>query len=76
MLSVPVSSHNNPEHDFTSIRAREFAVDLDKLHSALKDHIQEAQSRYQVSADRTRSPHPEFPMGSSTFVKAQLFRMT
>ena len=61
----------HPERDFVSIRAREFAVELDKLHSALKDHIQEAQSRYQVSANCTHSLHPEFPIGSSTFVKAQ-----
>ena len=34
----------HPERDFVSIRACEFAVDLDELHSALKDHIREAQS--------------------------------
>ena len=66
----------HPEHDFASIQACEFAVDLDKLHSALKDHIREAQSRYQVSADRTCSPHPKFPIGSSAFVKAQFFHTT
>ena len=66
----------HPERDFTSIQACEFAVDLDELHSALKDHIREAQSRYQVLADRTRSPYPEFPIGSSAFVKAQFFCTT
>ena len=28
-----------PEHNLVSSRAREFTVDLDELHSALKDHI-------------------------------------
>ena len=66
----------HPECDFASIWARKFAVDLDELHFALKDHIQEAQSCYQVLANRTQSPHPEFPIGSSAFVKAQFFCMT
>ena len=34
----------HPEWDFASIRACKFAVDLDELHSTLKDHIREAQS--------------------------------
>ena len=29
----------HPECDLASSRAREFTVDLDELHSALKDHI-------------------------------------
>ena len=66
----------HPERDFASIRACKFAVDLDELHSALKEHIREAQSQYQVSADCTQSLHPKFPIGSSAFVKAQFFRMT
>ena len=66
----------HPKRDFTSIRPRKFAVDLDELHSALKDHIRKAQSQYQVSADCTRSLHPKFPIGSSAFVKAQFFCTT
>ena len=66
----------HPERDFASIRACEFAVDLDELHSDLKDHIREAQSQYQVSVDRTHSLHPKFPIGSSAFVKAQFFHTT
>ena len=41
----------HPERDLASSQAHEFAVDLDKLHSALKDHIRQAQFRYQISAD-------------------------
>ena len=66
----------HPKCDLASSSACEFAVDLDKLHSALKDHIRQAQSRYQVSADQSRSPHPKFPLGSSAFVKAQFFHTT
>ena len=51
----------HPERDFASIQAHEFAVDLDKLHSALKDHIREAQSRYQVLAACTRLYGNWFP---------------
>ena len=43
----------HPECDLASSRAHEFAVDLDELHAALKDHIRQAQSWYQVSADRS-----------------------
>jgi Chromo (CHRromatin Organisation MOdifier) domain len=66
----------HPERDLTSSRARDFAVDLDQLHAALKEQIKSAQSRYQVSADTRHTPAPEFAMGSLAFVKAQFFRTT
>jgi hypothetical protein len=66
----------HPKWDLTSSRARDFAVNLDQLHAALKEHIKSAQSRYQVSADTCRTPAPEFTIRSLAFVKAQFFRMT
>ena len=66
----------HPERDLTSARAREFAIDLDELHQALKTEISKAQLRYQVPADAKRTPAPEFAIGTFVFVKAKYFRTT
>jgi hypothetical protein len=66
----------HPERDIASARAREFAVDLDELHSQLKSEIAKAQQRYQASADSRRLPAPHFQVGDKVFVKAQFFRTT
>jgi len=41
----------HPERDLASARARNFVTDLDELHQELKQHIADAQWRYQGSAD-------------------------
>ena len=64
------------ERDLTSTRARDFVTDLDELHRELRQHIADAQRRYQASADSHRLPAPEFKIGSHTFVKAQFFCTT
>ena len=66
----------HPEQDLASSRARTFAVNLDRLHQELKEHIKTAQSQYQVLADSRRNDALEFETGSHTFVKAQFFRTT
>ncbi|KAL1942409.1 hypothetical protein VTO73DRAFT_6011 [Trametes versicolor] len=66
----------HPEQDLTSARAREYAVDLDELHTALRDNISKAQARYQVQADKHRLPAPDFRVGDLVFVRAQFIRTT
>src|SRR5467141_3057571 len=66
----------HPERDLASARARNFVTDLDELHHELRQHIAEAQRRYQVPADSRRLPAPEFNIGNHAFVKAQFFRTT
>ncbi len=66
----------HPERDLTSARAREFAIDLDELHSALREHIAEAQARYQVQADKHRLPAPDFRVGDYAYVRAEFIRST
>jgi hypothetical protein len=66
----------HPEHNLASQCARQFAVDLDNLHTMLKTKIMEAQCRYQRSADSRQLPAPEFAVGNKVFVKAQFFWMT
>lgn len=66
----------HPERDLASSRARQFAVDLDELHTVLKSEIKQAQQRYQVAADNRRQPAPEFTIGQKVFVKSQFFRTT
>ena len=41
----------HPERDLASQRAHDFVVDLDELHTTLKDQIAKAQTRYQGPAD-------------------------
>ena len=65
-----------PERDLASARARDFAVDLDELHSVLKSEIGRAQKRYQASADTHRLRPPDFKVGDKVFVKAKFFRTT
>lgn len=60
-----------PEIDIRSDRARDFVINIDELHSYLRDELTNAQNRYKEQADRSRIPHPEFPIGSDTFVLAK-----
>ena len=40
-----------PEHDMTSVWARDYTVDLDSLHQYLREEMANAQLRYQGPAD-------------------------
>ena len=64
------------EHDITPTRARDFAVNLDDLHQQLRSHISDVQKRYSVSADRCRTPPPDFKIGDKVFVKSDNIRTT
>ena len=66
----------HPERELASRKAWEFSINLDKLHTTLKEQIRTAQSRYQTSADACRTPTPSFTTGSHAFVKAQFFHTT
>lgn len=66
----------HPERDLTSARAREFTVDLDELHAALRQHIADAQLRYQAQADKHRLPAPDFKVGDQAYVRAENIRTT
>lgn len=65
-----------PDRDLTSVKAQEYAIDLDELHVQLRHRIKEAQKQYQVPADRRRLPAPEILLGSKVYVKAEHFRTT
>ena len=66
----------HPECNLASTCVRDFVTDLNELHCELKQHIADAQCRYQHSADSRHSPAPEFKIGSHAFIKAQFFHMT
>ena len=66
----------HPERELASRKPCEFTIDLDELHTTLKEQIRTAQSCYQTSADAHHAPTPSFPTGSYTFVKAQFFHTT
>ena len=54
----------------------EFSIDLDKLHTTLKEQIRTAQSCYQTSANACHTPPLSFPTSSHAFIKAQFFHTT
>ena len=66
----------HPERELASRKACEFAINLDELHTALKEQIKTAQSCYQASTDAHCAPAPSFPTSSYAFVKAQFFCTT
>ncbi|KIK74108.1 hypothetical protein PAXRUDRAFT_73129, partial [Paxillus rubicundulus Ve08.2h10] len=66
----------HPEHDLTSARAREYAVDLDDLHQFLRSEMALVQQRYQGPANTKRIPAPDFKIGDLVFIKAKYFRST
>ena len=69
-----VSIH--PERELASRKAQEFTIDLDELHTTLKEQIRTAQSCYQTSADACCAPALSFLTSSHAFVKAQFFCTT
>ena len=66
----------HPERELASRRACEFTINLDELHTTLKEQIKTAHSRYQASADACHALAPRFLTGSYAFVKAQFFHTT
>ena len=64
------------EKELASGKAQEFAINLDELHTTLKEQIRTAQSHYQASADTHHTPAPSFLTGSYAFMKAQFFCTT
>ena len=66
----------HPERELASGKAWEFSIDLDELHTALKEQIRTAQSHSQTSANTCHARAPSFPTGSHAFVKAQFFHTT
>jgi hypothetical protein len=66
----------HPEKDVASSYAKDFAVNLQELHSYLQDHIKEAQIRYKETADRKRNPTLSYNIGEKTFILAKYIKTT
>lgn len=66
----------HPERELASQKAREFVVDLDELHSELRNQMSLAQQRYQGPADKRRIPAPDFKVGQQVFVRAENIHTT
>ena len=66
----------HPKYNIASSWAHDFAVDLNKLQSALKAEISAAQQHYQKSTDIRYSPAPDFKVGNKVFVKTKFFWTT
>ena len=70
--NISVSLHQ----ELTSSQARKFVVDLEQLHSELRQAIKISQQRYQVSADARLNPAPDFKVGDQVFVLAKFMKTT
>ena len=66
----------HPMRDFSSVKSRDFTVNLDELHEELRLQIAEAQKHYQGPADARQTPAPDFKVGDLVFIKAAHFRTT
>jgi len=66
----------HPELDVASLRACEFAANLDELHAYLADSIKIAQERYQGPADARRLQPPDFAPGDKVFLLSKNIKTT
>ena len=66
----------HPERDIASLRARDFAVNLEELHEVLRTQISAAQKRYSDSANSRRESPPIFSPGDKVYVSADHIRTT
>ena len=60
----------HPERNLASLWAPDFVVDLNELHLQLRKTISAAQTRYSVSANKRRTPSPDFVIRDKVFVKS------
>ena len=60
---------NHLERELSSSHAKEFVTDLNELHQHLREHMAEAQLRYQGTVDTSRIPAPEFPIRSQAYIR-------
>jgi len=56
--------------------ADSFVADLKTVHEDLKKAIKDAQRRYQIPADKRRTPAPEIKIGDRVFILAKFIRST
>ena len=64
-----------PECALASLKARELAVNLDELHSVLKDEIAIAQSRYKEQANCRRIPLPKWNIGDHVLLSSKYIKL-
>jgi len=65
-----------PEHDVASLRAREFATNLQELHLYLAESLKLAQECYQAASDPHQTPPPPFNPSDEVFILSKFIRTT
>jgi len=66
----------HPEHDVASLRACEFATNLQELHIYLADSLKLAQEWYQAASDPHQTPPPPFNPGDEVFILSKFICTT
>lgn len=60
--------------DLASVLARNYAVDLEQVHSTLREQLELAQKTHRATANRRRIPAPAFAIGDKAFVKTDVLK--
>ena len=66
----------HPEKEVASSYAKDFVVNLQELHTFLKEQITEAQAQFKETADRKRAPVPNYNIGDKAFILAKFIKTT
>jgi hypothetical protein len=66
----------HPERDVASLRAREFAANINELHDYLAESLKLAQERYQTASDERRIPPPIITPGEKVFLLSKYIKTT
>jgi hypothetical protein len=66
----------HPERNVSSLRAREFAANINKLHDYLAESLKLAQERYQITSDERRIPPLIITPGEKVFLLSKYSKTT
>ena len=66
----------HPEKEVASSYAKDFVVNLQELHTFLKEQITEAQACFKETADRKHTPVPNYNIRDKAFILAKFIKTT
>jgi hypothetical protein len=73
---IPPALDTHPERDVASLRAREFAANINELHDYLAESLKLAQERYQITSDKRRILPLIITAGEKVFLLSKYSKTT
>ena len=64
------------KHNLASIKAHEYVIDLEELHTKLCTQMAKAQTCYQGPMDHWQEPVPDFQVGQQVYVSTEHIHTT